>query len=156
MPFPSSWVDHLFAKFAARYGAAWSRAYQDVDPAAVKADWAEVLDGYEAKHDAIRYGLRYLPVDRPPTATQFREICAKCPSYDIPKLVAPVDPPDPERVRAAVSSAGAASSERSQYRPGEWCAKQIKRIAMERGHMSSAQKFQVAAIEKMLGYEVQP
>lgn len=72
---PAPWVDALFAKLAARYGAAWSRQYADVDPAAVKADWAETLAGLNA--DAIRGALAALPADRPPNAGQFRRLCVE-------------------------------------------------------------------------------
>jgi len=100
MPFPSVWVDRLFAKLRVRYGAAFERQYGDVDPALVKADWAEVLDGFEKIDGAIAYGLKYLPTDKPPTALQFRNICRACPAPEVPRLEAPQA--SPERAREAL------------------------------------------------------
>ena len=58
MPLPELWVDHLFAKLSVRWGAAFMRQWPDTDPALVKADWSEVLDGCGG--DSIAYALRYL------------------------------------------------------------------------------------------------
>lgn len=96
MSLPASWVDHLFAKLSVRYGAAFLRQWPDADAAIVKADWAEVLAGFDGK--AIGYALRYLPLT-PPNALQFRDICRRAPD-DTPALPAPAMDPQPERVRA--------------------------------------------------------
>lgn len=106
MPLPAEWVDHLFAKLSIRYGAAFLRQYPDADPAIVKADWAEVLEGFDGA--ALSYGLRYLPSDRPVTAGQFRDICRRAPPPVVRRLPAPEEPQapaDPARVAAAVASA---------------------------------------------------
>lgn len=73
MPLRADWVDALFARLSIRYGVAFSAQYRDLDPAAVKADWAEVLSGLSG--EAIAHGLRCLPEDRPPNAMQFRRLC---------------------------------------------------------------------------------
>lgn len=72
MPASSVWIDALFARLSARYGVAFQRQYSEIDPAAVKADWANTLDRMSA--DAIRAALENLP-DRPPNAGQFRRLC---------------------------------------------------------------------------------
>lgn len=97
MALPASWVDHLFAKLAVRYGAAFMRQWPDTDPVLVKADWAEVLDG--TKGESITYALANLP-DKPPHVLAFRDLCRRAPSPAA--LPAPVEPADPQRVKAAL------------------------------------------------------
>lgn len=104
MPLPASWVDHLFAKLTVRYGAAFLRQWPaDVDVSLVKADWAEVLDGFDGFPDGIAYALRNLDPQRPPNALQFRDLCRQCRS-DPPSLSIADDRPsaDPQRVREII------------------------------------------------------
>lgn len=96
MSLPASWVDHLFAKLSVRYGAAFLRQWPDTDPATIKADWADVLSGFDGA--SLAYALRYLPVT-PPNALQFRDICRRAPDTT-PALPAPELKPQPERVKA--------------------------------------------------------
>lgn len=97
MSLPALWVDRIFAKLSVRYGVAFKRQYEDLDIAAVKEDWAEVLAGFDG--DSLAYALRYLPTDKPPTAMQFRDICRRAPSPEAPRqLEGPK--PDPARVAA--------------------------------------------------------
>lgn len=79
MPMPSSWVDELLGRLSVRYGEAFVRQYTaaNIQPEAVRADWAEVLDGVTP--ESIRYALQYLPEDRPPNALQFRALCRQAP-----------------------------------------------------------------------------
>lgn len=84
MPLQSSWVDSLFARLSARYGVAFTRQYEGIDPAVIKADWAEVLDGVGG--ESIAYAIRNLPVDRPPNAMQFRELCRNAPRNEPTRL----------------------------------------------------------------------
>ena len=77
MALSALWVDRLFDRLVLRYGTAFLRQYGDIEPAAVKADWADVLDGTSA--EAIGYALRYLPAERPPNAMQFRDQCRRAP-----------------------------------------------------------------------------
>ena len=85
---PSRWVDELFERLGVRYGAAFMRQWPDADPAAVKADWANVLSGFGAHPDAIAYALENLP-ERPVNALQFRELCRRAPAPNAPRLPAP-------------------------------------------------------------------
>lgn len=82
MRLPDSWVDALFAKLAVRYGAAFMRQWPDADIAVLKADWAEVLGGFQNRPEAIRYGLEHLNPEKPPTAMQFRALCNAGPRDD--------------------------------------------------------------------------
>lgn len=84
MPLPQSWVEALFERLAVRYGTAFLRQYGDLDPAAVKADWAEALGGIRG--DAIAYALQQLPVERPPNAMQFRDLARRAPAPTVPQL----------------------------------------------------------------------
>jgi hypothetical protein len=88
---PDAWVDRIFARLAVRYGVAFTRQWDGIDPALVKADWAEQLSGLVA--DDLDHGLHHLPVDRPPTVGQFRECCRRTPSS--PPIALPSPPADP-------------------------------------------------------------
>lgn len=86
----STSTDQIFGRLHIRYGAKLSAAYQGLDMGAVKADWADVLDG--CSEHSVAYALVNLPIEWPPTAGQFRELCNRAPS---PKLVAINAPSDP-------------------------------------------------------------
>mgnify|MGYP002144839642 CR=1 FL=1 len=96
MPLPSAWLDHLFGRLSVRYGAAFTRQWPDVEIAAVKADWGDVLDGTSG--DAISYALRYLPAT-PCNAMQFRDLCRRAPVATQPALTDGSAKADPARVR---------------------------------------------------------
>jgi hypothetical protein len=70
---PDFLLDPLFGKLAIRYGDAWFRKWDGIPMTAVRADWAEVLDGLGAA--AIGYGLSNLPAEFPPTAAAFKALC---------------------------------------------------------------------------------
>lgn len=72
---PSATIESIFDCMLARYGSAWRAKWQGISLDAVKADWANVLDGFSPS--AIGYGLSYLPDDFPPTASQFATICRR-------------------------------------------------------------------------------
>ena len=100
MSLRESWINRIFARMAVRYGTSWTMLWTGIDPDAVKADWAEVLDNMPP--ESIGYALGYLP-QKPPTATQFLEICRRAPDRT-PKPVQIEGPPaDPERVAAEIA-----------------------------------------------------
>jgi hypothetical protein len=72
MPLSSRFVDEIHMRLAVRYGSAWLAKWQGVEIAAVKADWAEQLDGMRPEN--IRKALDNLPPDFPPTCTAFRSL----------------------------------------------------------------------------------
>ena len=80
MPLPNAWVDSLFARLAVRYGSAWTAKWEGLDMGAVRADWADELAVFQNWHEAISYGLVNLPLDRPPTVGQFRDLCRGAPA----------------------------------------------------------------------------
>lgn len=77
---PAHWVDQLFRKLSIRYGRQFMARWDGIDEADVKADWAEVLGGFVRRPDCIAYAMEHLPVDKPPTAAQFRELCRSMPA----------------------------------------------------------------------------
>ena len=84
---PAEWVDRIFTKLSVRYGRQFKARWDGIDESLVKADWAEQLGGFRARPDCIAYALENLPPDRPPTATQFRELCrAKPETSQAPRL----------------------------------------------------------------------
>lgn len=87
-------VDFIFARLTARYGDDWTRKWEGIDAASIKADWAHVLAGVHV--NAIVYALEYLPPDRPPTSAAFRDVCRRAPAPEAPRLEAPKA--DPARV----------------------------------------------------------
>ncbi len=147
MSLPQRWAEHLFAKLAVRYGAAFLRQYGDADPALVQADWAEVLDGTSGA--SLSYALRYLPVN-PPNAIAFRDLCRRAPAPEAPRIAHDMPPPDPARVQAIVGelSKPVASAHLS---PAQQCAANILRIAADRGgKLSRPQREQLVAMLPML------
>lgn len=88
-PLPRAWVEKLFARFLVRYGVAWTRMWEGIDPEAVMADWSEELGGLQDRPEALKYALDYLPVDKPPTVQQFKAICNRAPDAAPPPQLAP-------------------------------------------------------------------
>ncbi len=105
MPLPDSWVDALFSRLQVRYGAAWVRMWEGVDPIAVKADWAAELAGFSGNPDALKHALEHLPVDRPPTVLQFKALCISHQPSGVPieRWIA-ADKASPEVVAAVVGA----------------------------------------------------
>jgi hypothetical protein len=148
MPLQTSWVDHLFAKLTVRYGAAFLRQWPDAEPALVKADWAEVLDG--VRGDSLSYALRYLPA-APPNAIQFRDLCRRAPAPQQLQLPAPAPQADPERVQRIMARLRRVDTDSL----ADKCARNIVRIVAERGgRLSLAQREQLQAMERVLSPEV--
>lgn len=145
MALPASWVDHLFGRLSVRYGAAFLRQWPDTDPALVKADWADVLDG--VRGESISYALRYLPVS-PPNAIQFRDVCRRAPAPDSPALTAPEKKADPQRVASIMARLSMATEDRDTM--AERCARKIAEIAQSRGGvLSMPQRQQLQAMGYM-------
>jgi hypothetical protein len=152
MSMPDVWLNRLFDRLVLRYGESFLRQYGDLNPAAVKADWADVLDGFKA--ESIRWALQYLPADRPPNAMQFRDLCRRSPSGDaVEKLPAPK--PDPDRVRRMLQPLIASMACRNgDETPAQRCMSSISSIVAQRGYMSAAQRHQVQAIQAMWDRDV--
>lgn len=149
MPLPASWVDHLFGRLALRYGAAFMRQWPDADAIAIKADWADVLDG--TRGESIGYALRYLPM-QPPNALQFREICRRAPEPQVALLTDDRPPSDPERVRAAVEAMRGTRRQLDKAMPAQQCIDNIERsVAARGGRISDAQRHVLEHCRRLSG-----
>lgn len=96
MALADSLVDRIHTRLLVRYGGGWLRMWDGIPPEAVKADWAETLDGLSASQ--VQRGLENLPHEWPPTAGAFRELCIDT----RPQPYVRLNPPkaDPGRVAA--------------------------------------------------------
>lgn len=88
-PLPVEWIDRIFTKLSLTYGRAFMAQYEGLEPAAVKADWAHELAGFQRSPEALRYALQNLPADRPPNVLQFRAMCRRMPPPAVKALPAP-------------------------------------------------------------------
>jgi hypothetical protein len=149
MPLHASWADHLFAKLSVRYGAAFMRQWPDADPVLVKADWCDVLDGFERHPEAFTYALANLP-DKPLNAIQFRALARCAPTPAVPALPEPAA--DPDRVQAAVDRMTTTKATLQAKSFAQQCIDNIERIVANRaGAISSAQKAMVASCLRVPG-----
>lgn len=99
MSMPASWVESLFSRLAIRYGAVFIRQYASMDADAVKADWAQVLDGFS--REAVKHAIDNLPHEKPPNAMQFRAICSQWSEPKRQALSAPTSAPTAEVLQRA-------------------------------------------------------
>jgi hypothetical protein len=132
MSLPLPWVDSLFGRLAVRYGAAWSRMWDGVDVALVKADWAAELSGLQLHPASIAYGLDHLPPDRPPTVGQFRALCIARPEKH-EALPAPAADP------AVAAAALASMTKPTGHDPKAW-ARELRRQETSLVRLTSAQR----------------
>jgi hypothetical protein len=147
MPLPASWIEHLFGKLSLRYGAAFLRQWPDADPELIKADWADVLHGFDGQ--SIGFALRYLPTERPPNALQFREICRRAPVNNVPQLTHEGAKADTQRVAEIMSEAKAALSDADT--PARRVMDGLRARLLRGERLSGPQRDQLQAIESMLG-----
>lgn len=71
---PDSWVEALFAKFAARYLNKWTSSFPTPESLRVAvSEWAERLGGLSGEE--IKYGLDNWKGRWPPSVEEFREAC---------------------------------------------------------------------------------
>ncbi len=103
-PLSPQYVDRIHARLLVRYGVEWLRKWDGIDPAAVKADWANELSGCTA--ESIAWALDNLPEDKPPSVSQFKRLCVNRPQYAQREL--PPPKADKEKVRALLAKARAA------------------------------------------------
>jgi hypothetical protein len=119
----SEWIDRLFSRFGAMYGAQWAEKWRGFDIAEVKATWAEDLDGVTG--DQLRRALDHAKshCSFPPSLPEFVGLCRQfrgVPSHQL-YLAAPVSRMPPEiadQLKAFVS----------HVRGGDDCRKWARRI----------------------------
>jgi len=128
MPFPQNYADALFARLAVRYGAAFMSQWRDVDPSAVKADWCDVLDGWEKLPKDIAWALANLP-EKPINAVQFRSLLRAAPREQ--EVLLPAPKANPELVEKIMQEAKfKVRAEKISEKPAESVISGI----IERGH----------------------
>lgn len=81
-------IDAIFGKLTIRYGSEWTRKWEGVDIAAVKADWKQELVGFSKNLEPLRHALKHLPV-KCPNVEEFRNIANSCPPPEFKLLEAP-------------------------------------------------------------------
>ncbi len=143
MSLRADWVDALFARLSVRYGVAFTRQYEGLDLAAVRGDWADVLDGFSG--DDIAHALQVLPADKPPNALQFRDACRRAPNP--PSLALGYSPARQTPEQRAKLQAIADDIGRSNPN-GRYCLNRLRTFEARTGQrLSAAQRFQIAALE---------
>lgn len=71
---PEPWIERLFSRFEAMYGAKFADAWRGCNLQRVKAVWAEELGGYS--RDELAAGVAAcLTKDWPPTLPEFLKLC---------------------------------------------------------------------------------
>jgi hypothetical protein len=95
---PDAWVVRLFERMSAMYGSKFSDLWAGVDPANMRAVWADKLGGFAQRPEIIKAALDACD-DRPwpPTLPEFMGICreaAKRSPVQLPALPAPDIPAD--------------------------------------------------------------
>lgn len=137
MSLPSAWVDRIFEKLSLVYGTGFTRRWDGLDAAKVKADWAHELRGLAQAPQAIAHGLAHLPTDSPPTVLQFRQLCQRAPQMPAPELPSP--PPDPQRVAQALAQMSQHRQTPGQRDPKAWAWALKAREERDRRSVTRAQ-----------------
>lgn len=89
MSLPIAWVDKLFEKLSIRYGRDFLGRWEGMPIADIKTDWGDILSGFRDHPASIAWALENLPEVKAPTATDFRALCRKAPTPNVPQLEAP-------------------------------------------------------------------
>jgi hypothetical protein len=144
MGLDAKWVERLHTRLAVRYGSRWTGMWEGIDPALVRADWADVLDGLTA--ESIGYALEHLPSEFPPTAQAFRALCMRAPAKAAAQLPAPaVEPGFVDEVMARLQAARPAIL--SPRTPAERCLANIRdAVARNGGRWSAPRRDMVMAM----------
>jgi uncharacterized membrane protein len=109
------------------------RMWEGIDIQAVKADWAMQLGWYQNDPGAIAHALECLPVERPPTVSQFRELCRRSP-VEAPKQL-PAPKPDKQRLAEVLASLKAMTTRRG----ADW-ARRLQEREQAGERLSAAQR----------------
>lgn len=142
------WVDVLFTRLTVRYGDAWIRKWDGVDPNAIKTDWQETLQTvFDKNPHAIAYGLQHLPADFPPNVDQFLRLCLQKPTEHV-ALPAPVSKSSKGFAEAILARIKAAQDD-SGLPMGEQCARRLEAKIAAGQKLSFPQRAQLEAIRRM-------
>ena len=77
-PLPPKVIEFLFEQMALSYGSRLSLLWGGIEPAKVKAHWAQELS--HCTPAALRHGLDHLHESNPPTLGEFKRLCRGAPS----------------------------------------------------------------------------
>ena len=129
MSLPNAWIDRIFDRCLLVYGRDFLARWEGMDIAAVKADWAEHLAGFEHRGgSAIAYALDHLP-ERAPSVVEFARIARGGPfatpgqpALGVPRVRGPN-----EDERAALRELGAMLKTLPKIDDRAWAATLIRR-----------------------------
>lgn len=143
----NGWIERLFSRFAALYGAAFGRQWEGTNLTEVKAVWTEKLGGFNAQQ--IGEALKACD-DRPysPNLPEFVVLCrdaarrdgTRTPALPVPQLSA-------EEREARGRQLDAAASKTAQYDYRAWC-KELKRRYLAGEHLLP---IQISMASKAMG-----
>lgn len=129
MSLPTTWIDRIFEKLSLVYGRQFVARWEGLSIADVKTDWGHELARFHERPECIAWALKNLPVDKPPTVLQFRELCMSAPQADTKLL--PEPKADPELVAQMLSEIQRTRSRVAQDTPKadpkEWARKLLAR-----------------------------
>lgn len=100
MSLPNKAIDRLFDRLELTYGSSWLRKWEGSPTADVKSLWAHELAFYNNHLDAVAWALENLP-EACPNVIEFRNLCRKAPTVEVPRL--PEPKANPERIKAEVA-----------------------------------------------------
>lgn len=129
-PLPDSWVDRIFQKLTLIYGRDFTDRWKGLDQEEVKKDWAIELAGFQSRGEAIAHALQHLPMGRPPTVLEFRELARKAPAPPTVHLPPPAaSPAVQQRARQQIDSVRGALLAGSSADPRAWARRLLDRHA---------------------------
>ena len=124
MSLPAAWIDKIFERLSIRYGRDFLNRWEGMPITDVKTDWGNVLEGFEAHPDSIRWALENLPDSKAPTAQDFRAICRRAPTPDMPRLEAPKA--DMARVNAELAKLHSTAA--PKFDPKDWARRILAEV----------------------------
>lgn len=105
-PLPESWVCRIFDHLSALYGKRFADMWDGVEPAAMRASWANKLGGFADKPKAIKQALDSLDSKPfPPTLPEFLTMCREAASRGLDDKPALPHYPSAEEIARAEEAA---------------------------------------------------
>ena len=123
---PTEYIDRIFKRLGATYGAAWDRALGQTPIADIKTVWLHDLSGFLQSREAMKsiaWALDNLP-DHCPNVRQFVHLCQQAPHVELPRLPEPAA--DPVKVKAVLQEIGKITKP-TGYNPKGWAHNIIAR-----------------------------
>jgi DNA polymerase III delta prime subunit len=129
MPLPSEWVDRLFSRFGAMYGAQWAEKWRGFDVDEVKKVWAEDLGSFSGEQIKRALDHARKNCSFPPSCPEFASLCRQFrgDQSNVLYLAAPVSKMPPhivEQLRDFANRKTVGHVKQKEYDPRGW-AKRI-------------------------------